>query len=103
MEVNLNFLPFTSCASIAITKGGPHDAHARPPLTVASRCLRDQESECPNCARAHGLIKEIKGENDVFAQHPEMFLANVKDTGFDAIAEGFSKGLLGPKTEVVSL
>ncbi|KAG9036460.1 hypothetical protein FRB95_008758 [Tulasnella sp. JGI-2019a] len=59
------------------------------------RCLQEHETECPNCARAHGLVKEIRRDNAMFAAQPDLFLANVKDTGFEAVAAGFSKGVLG--------
>lgn len=67
------------------------------------RCLGEHETECPNCAQAHGLIKEIKRGNDLFAQQQDVFLSSVKDTGFEAIADGFSKGILGPRLELPAL
>ncbi|KAG8904399.1 hypothetical protein FRB99_001821 [Tulasnella sp. 403] len=60
------------------------------------RCLGEHETECPNCARAHGLIKEIKRDNEAFAQQQDIFFANVKDGEFEAVASAFGKGLLGP-------
>lgn len=36
-------------------------------------------------------------------QQQDLFLANVQESGFEAIAEGFSKGLLRPKVEAVPL
>ncbi|KAG8947308.1 hypothetical protein FRC04_010884 [Tulasnella sp. 424] len=92
----------TRCSSCS----GPLDlpaVHFMCKHSYHQRCLGEHETECPNCAQAHGLVKEIKRDNEAFMQQQDLFLANVQESGFEAIAEGFSKGLLGPKVEVVPL
>ncbi|KAG1764165.1 hypothetical protein EV702DRAFT_1154861 [Suillus placidus] len=58
------------------------------------RCLLDHETECPLCARQHGVIQEIRRNNERMADQHELFLADVKDNGFKAVASGFGKGVL---------
>ncbi|KAG8932101.1 hypothetical protein FRC02_001657 [Tulasnella sp. 418] len=58
------------------------------------RCLGEHENECPNCARTHGMIREIRRDNERFADQHDLFLRSVEETGLDAIASGFSKGVL---------
>jgi hypothetical protein len=55
------------------------------------RCLADHEIECPNCAQAHGLIRELRRENERFATQHEIFLHNVEETGFEAVAAAFGR------------
>ena len=45
------------------------------------------------------MIREIKRDNDLFADQHDLFLHNVNDGGFDAIAQGFSRGLLSSKID----
>lgn len=56
------------------------------------RCLNEHEIECPNCARDHGLVREIRRDNDHFATQHDLFLYNVENEGFSAIAAAFSRG-----------
>ena len=65
-------------------------------LTKLCRCLGGQETECPNCARQHGVIREIRRNNERLADQHEFFLAEVEESGFNAIASAFSRGLMGP-------
>ncbi|THH06272.1 hypothetical protein EW145_g4204 [Phellinidium pouzarii] len=57
-------------------------------------CLAENESECPNCARAHGLLREIRRNNERLAGQHDLFISEVKDGGFDTVAGGFSRGLM---------
>ncbi|THH12547.1 hypothetical protein EW146_g7591 [Bondarzewia mesenterica] len=67
------------------------------------RCLVDHETECPNCARAHGVIREIRRNNERLADQHELFLADVKENGFSAVAAGFGRGVLNtPRSEEVA-
>ncbi|KAG8863727.1 hypothetical protein FRB96_007564 [Tulasnella sp. 330] len=80
----------TRCSSCS----GPLDlpaVHFMCKHSYHQRCLQEHETECPNCARAHGLVKEIRRDNAMFAAQQDLFLANVKETGFEAIAGGFGK------------
>jgi hypothetical protein len=58
------------------------------------RCLADHETECPNCAREHGVIREIRRNNERLADQHELFLSEVQENGFTAVAAGFSRGVL---------
>ena len=58
------------------------------------RCLGEHESECPNCARAHGVIREIRRNNERLADQHDVFLSEVKEGGFSAVAAGFGRGIL---------
>ncbi|EJU05949.1 hypothetical protein DACRYDRAFT_92166 [Dacryopinax primogenitus] len=64
------------------------------------RCVSDQDPECPNCARAHGLIKDIRRHNARVADQHKEFLADVGENGFSAIAAAFGQGVMsGGKVE----
>ncbi|CDO70329.1 hypothetical protein BN946_scf184843.g18 [Trametes cinnabarina] len=58
------------------------------------RCLPQNETECPNCAREHGIIREIRRNNERLADQHDLFLSEVREGGFDALASGFSRGIL---------
>ncbi|KAG2041346.1 hypothetical protein BDR03DRAFT_1007183 [Suillus americanus] len=58
------------------------------------RCLLDHETECPLCVRQHGVIQEIRRNNERMADQHEVFLADVQDNGFEVVASGFGKGVL---------
>ncbi|KAH9952033.1 hypothetical protein B0H21DRAFT_715451 [Amylocystis lapponica] len=58
------------------------------------RCLVDHDTECPNCARSHGIIREIRRNNERLADQHELFLSEVREGGFTALAGGFSRGAL---------
>jgi len=64
------------------------------------RCLPENESECPQCARSHGLIREIRRNNEKLADQHDLFLADVEERGFSAVASGFSRGVLNKTQEV---
>ena len=54
----------------------------------------DHDTECPNCARGHGVIQEIRRNNEHFADQHDVFLSEVQENGFAAVADGFSRGVL---------
>jgi len=58
------------------------------------RCLGEHETECPNCARAHGLIREIRRNNERLADQHDVFLQEVREGGFTALAAGFGRGAM---------
>ena len=58
------------------------------------RCLSDNETECPNCARAHGVLREIRRKNEKLAGQHELFVSEVREGGFDALAAGFGRGMM---------
>lgn len=58
------------------------------------RCLGDHDTECPLCVRAHGVIQEIRRDNERLADQHDLFLADVKESGFRAVAAAFSRGVL---------
>lgn len=55
--------------------------------------LADNESECPLCARSHGVIRELrKNQKDLIERH-DIFLNGVKTEGFDLISLNFANKL----------
>ncbi|GJJ12060.1 hypothetical protein Clacol_006301 [Clathrus columnatus] len=58
------------------------------------RCLSEQEAECPECARSHGVIREIRRNNERLVDQHEIFLGDVAERGFSAVAVGFGKGFM---------
>ena len=56
-----------------------------------ARCLAENETECPNCAREHGIIGEIRRTNERLADQQDLFLSEVREGGFNALASGFSR------------
>ncbi|KAK0549356.1 Vacuolar protein sorting-associated protein 11 [Tilletia horrida] len=63
------------------------------------RCLGETEPECPNCARAYGVIRDIRRNNEAFADRHDIFMAEVEEAedGFGAVANMFSKGLFSAR------
>jgi vacuolar protein sorting-associated protein 11 len=59
---------------------------------ILNRCLGADESECPTCARDHGIIAEIRRNNMRLAGQNELFLNEVKEGGFESLAAGFGRG-----------
>ncbi len=59
------------------------------------RCLVENETECPSCARAHSTVRDIRRANAMAADRHDLFLAEVQEAedGFGALARQFSKGL----------
>ena len=99
------FQVFTSCVVIVIINGMLSVAlpyRLRNRLNCDCRCLADHESECPNCAREHGVIREIRRNNERLADQHDLFLSEVQDGGFGAVAAAFSRGVLNmSRLEVV--
>jgi len=58
------------------------------------RCLADQDTECPNGAREHGVIREIRRSNERTVDQHDIFLSDVQRDGFAAVASAFSRGVL---------
>ncbi len=90
-----------------------HSYHQRYALSLSlfnhrtdngKRCLPDNEPECPNCAREYGMIREIRRNNERLADQHEVFLEEVREDGFKAVAEGFGRGALNwARVEEVSV
>ncbi|KAG2070502.1 kinase-like protein [Suillus decipiens] len=47
---------------------------------------KDHETECPLCVRQHGVIQEIRRNDERMSDQHELFLANVQDNGFKVVA-----------------
>ncbi len=90
----------TSCANTASINGQPppfsqpknHPLGLR--LPTVYRCLGDHDTECPLCVRAHGVIQEVRRNNERLADKHDLFLADVKENGFHAVAAAFGRGVL---------
>ncbi|GJN87743.1 hypothetical protein Rhopal_000698-T1 [Rhodotorula paludigena] len=61
------------------------------------RCLGENESQCPNCARTHGVVREIRKNNAQLAGRHDLFLQEVheSDDPFAAVANAFARGFMG--------
>jgi hypothetical protein len=90
---------YTSCVDIPITNGSSLSLPLLLPLSLTRcrRCLGENESQCPNCARTHGVVREIRKNNEQFAGRHDLFLAEVAESedGFGTVAAAFSKGVMG--------
>ncbi|KIJ12896.1 hypothetical protein PAXINDRAFT_117658 [Paxillus involutus ATCC 200175] len=64
------------------------------------RCLLENETACPLCTRQHGVIQEIRRNNERLADQHDSFLTEVDENGFRAIAGGFGRGWLGVGSNV---
>lgn len=51
------------------------------------------------CAPAHGVIRENRIKNEKLAYQHDLFVSNVQDKGFEAVAVAFSRGLSMSKLE----
>ncbi|PPQ73707.1 hypothetical protein CVT24_007262, partial [Panaeolus cyanescens] len=58
------------------------------------RCIAENETECPACAREHGVIREIRQNNERLANQHDVFISEVEDSGFEAIASAYGRGVL---------
>ncbi|KAJ7630509.1 hypothetical protein FB45DRAFT_1150875 [Roridomyces roridus] len=58
------------------------------------RCIQENETECPNCVREHGVIREIRRNNERLADQHDIFVSEVQEGGFAAVASAFSRGIL---------
>jgi hypothetical protein len=62
------------------------------------RCLLGQETECPLCAQEYGVIREIRRNNERMADQHDIFMSDVQENGFKAVAEAFGRGALNFST-----
>jgi hypothetical protein len=58
------------------------------------RCVAENETECPACVREHAVIREIRQTNEKLADQHDVFLSEVQDSGFEAIASAYGRGVL---------
>ncbi|GAA5924401.1 tethering complex subunit PEP5 [Sporobolomyces koalae] len=58
------------------------------------RCLGENETECPNCARTHGVVREIRKNNEQLAGRHDLFLSEIADSedSFATVASAFGRG-----------
>ncbi|KAG5641397.1 hypothetical protein DXG03_005350 [Asterophora parasitica] len=63
-------------------------------VTRCSACLAENETECPNCAREHSVIREIRKNNERLADQHDVFISEVQEGGFEAVAVAFGRGVL---------
>lgn len=68
-------------------------------LLLVYRCIAENEVECPSCAREHGVIREIRLNNEKLAHQHDVFVSDVQENGFEAVATAFSRGLLTSRLE----
>jgi vacuolar protein sorting-associated protein 11 len=54
------------------------------------------------CARAHAVIRDIRRNNERLADQHDVFLAEVKENGFKAIASGFGRGVLNTPADPIA-
>ncbi|KAF5367569.1 hypothetical protein D9758_003794 [Tetrapyrgos nigripes] len=60
------------------------------------RCIVDHDTECPKCAREHGVIREIRKNNEQLADQHDLFVSEVREGGFKTLANGFSREVDDP-------
>ncbi|KAI6129972.1 hypothetical protein EV401DRAFT_1851890 [Pisolithus croceorrhizus] len=58
------------------------------------RCLLGNDTTCPQCERQHGIVQEIRRNNAQLADQHELFLSEVREHGFRAVASGFGRDWL---------
>lgn len=84
---------YTSCATTAFIKGMLQKLFYARLSTSIFRCLPDTESECPLCTREHAMIREIRRNNEQLADQHELFVSEVQEGGFEALANAFNRGI----------
>ncbi|GAA5978916.1 hypothetical protein JCM5350_004175 [Sporobolomyces pararoseus] len=64
------------------------------------RCLGENDSQCPNCARTHGVVREIRKNNEQLAGRHDLFLSEVAESedSFATVASAFGRGWLSMAT-----
>ena len=62
-------------------------------LIWLSRCIAENETECPLCAPGHGVIRGNRLKNEKLSHQHDLFVSNVQEKGFEAVATAFSRGL----------
>lgn len=100
MAVNLIYPVFTSCVD-TLTINGQFGSHPSTLLrtlliTLLPRysCLGENESQCPNCARTHGVVREIRKNNEQLAGRHDLFLSEVAESedSFATVASAYGRG-----------
>lgn len=92
---NLTYQVCTLCATTPTINGIFYSLFFFPRLTrFLYSCIAENETECPNCAREHGVIREIRQNNLHLADQHDVFLSEVQESGFDAIATAFGRGFM---------
>ena len=58
--------------------------------------MGENEGECPNCARTHGVIREIRKANEAVAAKEDVFLAEVRESedGYKTVSSAFGRGFM---------
>ncbi|KAI0027240.1 hypothetical protein K488DRAFT_74698 [Vararia minispora EC-137] len=82
----------TTCASC----GGQLDlpsVHFMCGHSYHQRCLINNETECPHCAREHAVIRDIRRNNERLADQHDVFVQDVREGGFGVLAAGFGRGV----------
>ena len=96
---------FISCAITVITSGKctfAEQSIVSSNLWALFSCLAENETECPNCVQSHGVIREIRANNARLAGQHDLFLSEVKENGFQAVASAFGRGALNFSTSASS-
>jgi len=99
---NWIFPVYILCATILITKGPLycplllffHNLNYLLFVPCFYRCIAENETECPACAREHGVIREIRHNNEKLADQHDVFLSEVQEHGFEAVASAYGRGVL---------
>ncbi|PWN52887.1 hypothetical protein IE53DRAFT_239997 [Violaceomyces palustris] len=61
------------------------------------RCLGENDVECPSCARDFGRVQDIRRSNENLSNRHDLFISEIEESkdGFAAVANMYSKGLMG--------
>jgi hypothetical protein len=64
---------------------------------VDDRCLPDvDDPECPQCAKENATIRDLRRQQDEWAERPDLFRAHLRDSDdkFGVVANWFGKGVM---------
>lgn len=91
--------PSILCANIRSTKGTSPFVFSFCVfgLWVDDRCLPDvDDPECPQCAKENATIRDLRRQQDEWAERQDLFRAHLKDSDdkFGVVAKWFGKGVM---------
>ena len=86
------FRPYISCVSIHFING-----ICQEDMDVNTRCLPDiDDPECPQCAKDNATIRDLRRQQDEWAERQDLFRAHLRDSDdkFGVVANWFGKGVM---------
>ena len=74
-----------------------HQRYFRVSCEVNYRCLPDiDDPECPQCAKENATIRDLRRQQDEWAERQDLFRAHLHDSDdkFGVVANWFGKGVM---------